>query len=155
MSNRVIIYGPPASGKSTILRSLASTKNCTVIDLEQVDGSGGVATQNRISLLQKLAALSFCGDLFIGAADTDPRDFPPGFRVVAILHRNKAQYLARVDQRNRISPSKARQDEELLFDLFTQAVGENPLWIPIDPASFEDQFELLVRHLLERLNGPE
>ena len=153
MSNRVIIYGPPASGKSTVLRSLASTKDCTVIDLEQVAGSAGFARQNRITLLQKLAALRFGGDLFIGAADIDPSDFPPGFRVVALLHTDKAQYLARVDQRNRIPPGKAWQDEDRLFDLFTQVVGKNPHWIHIDPARFEDRHELLVQHLFERLNG--
>jgi hypothetical protein len=147
MHDKFIIYGPPASGKSTLLRILPTLfENCTSIDLEHVEDKEG-----RLVMLQHLACLQFKGPLFIGAADIAPKDFPDTFKVVILLYREKSLYLERVVRRNKIRPSKAGQNEDHLFDCFTSVSASKTQWLHIDPACFEEEHELMAKHILEKV----
>ena len=147
MHDKFIIYGPPASGKSTLLRTLPKfVDNCTSIDLELIESK-----ESRIALIQCLSGLDFKGPLFVGAADLAPKEFPPIFRVVTLLYNEKSQYIARVARRIETNPNKANQNEEHLFACFTNALGKNPNWTHVDPVLFEDKHELMAQHVLQRL----
>lgn len=90
----------------------------------------------------------------MGAADLAPREFPESFQVVSLLHKEKAQYLARVARRNESNSDKKGQDEDRLFDCFTRVLANNKQWMHIDPESFEGECTKMAEDLLAKTGLP-
>lgn len=115
--HKYALYGPPASGKSSLIRRLPTLgKDITAIDLELVE------RDRRDPMLATLRATRFKGPLFVGAAD---RDYPQlnGFRVILLLPLDKQRYLQNFAERSKREPEKANQDHERYYDLFLKHWG--------------------------------
>src|SRR3569623_282766 len=96
---RFVLFGPPACGKSTLLEYLPLVcPSSTAIDLEHLHGDCAL----RLAFLKSISHLRFKGPLFIGCADIDPKDLPPGYEVILLLHSDRFEYQQRVNRRNSI-----------------------------------------------------
>lgn len=109
---RIVLFGPPAVGKSTLIQtfselSIPSLEKRVVIDLECVD------PESRKRLASVLTQTVFRGHLIVGAANLHPpQDFPwDSWRVVGLIPKDDEAYIRRFNDRNRVHPDKANQNE--------------------------------------------
>jgi len=97
------IAGPPASGKSTLLRVIPSIiTNSIAIDLELFGPVPGPAEAERRSVLDSMLTKTRHGILFFGVADVPFAEFPgKGVDVIGLYINDRDRYLERLKKRNR------------------------------------------------------
>lgn len=139
MNNRItILYGPPASGKSTLLIHLAlNFPGCVTIDLENYPHNAG-----RIELLKRIAD-SRCGvPVFVGAADLSPKSFPPDCLVIALMHDSEEEYWKRLKSRDKLAREHKGQNAGH-YRSIREYLSFNPPFCTFDPKEYEGQFDRL------------
>ena len=111
------LAGPPASGKSTLLRVIPSViKNSMAIDLELFGPEPGFALAVRRGLLDSLLATPRHGILFFGVAEVPFDEFArKGVGVIGLYTRDQNRYHERLRDRNRT----AGRPEDDQFGHFT------------------------------------
>lgn len=114
VKNIIILFGPPGSGKTTII-STAKQKGMFAIDLEEIK-----TTVGRKKYIQKLfSEEEVACDILIGAADLHQNDFPNYVETVLLLPQKK-RYLEQVGKRDKLQPEKAGQQAERVYDSFVE-----------------------------------
>ncbi len=109
---RIVLFGPPGCGKTTIIR-LLNNKKYSAIDVEDLGNTYDERRQNF------LIAVSHENNFtFYGGADLKLNDLPVGSTTVLICPSDKVKYLERVEERNRIVSHKAGQNEEDVYNWF-------------------------------------
>ena len=150
---RILLYGPPAVGKSTLIRTFsemaAPALECrTVIDLECV------VPDSREALAAVLTKTVFQGHLIVGAANLfPPQHFPwDAWRVVGLIPHDENAYTRRIDERNESNPGKANQNEiKHLANIRRHCENDlNELGTLVDPLANGDPTEL-AKHILVQL----
>lgn len=152
---RILLYGPPAVGKSTLLRCLHSAgddrlQKATVIDLESVQN----ACRERV--VADISNWNFCGPLFVGAANLfPPNHFPwQEWQVVGLLYKSEDRYLERVARRKAENAETADQDELNHFRSIRTHVENNQrnIAVVVDPLNFEGKPRELWLEILRRVS---
>lgn len=118
-NKRFLVFGAPASGKSTLIRYLPVVGHCTAIDLENVGGGAdnGPEKSKRKALMAELERASFNRPLFVAIADLDPSiDCPKSWPVIFLHHPDIKAYLAWADSRDEVYPDKGDQPYEHMYD---------------------------------------
>ena len=110
VGEKIILFGPPAAGKSTLIQLAARRPRTTAIDLERVEKS------HRTPFLHVLSLIQFRGALVTAAADVRFEHIPPQFKIVLLLPADRDAYLAQVERRNLSEPRKAGQNEGAIYD---------------------------------------
>ncbi|MCF6277095.1 MAG: hypothetical protein L3J07_04670 [Candidatus Magasanikbacteria bacterium] len=106
----IILFGPPASGKSTLLEFLEN-KNYNVLDIEKL---GKNYKERKENFYKKLNTKKFDVDfLFVGAADLSPDDFLGDKKSIMLLP-NKKIYKKRLFERK----YKTKQNGLFKYDKF-------------------------------------
>jgi guanylate kinase len=80
MRQVIALYGPPGSGKSTLVR-LAVDRGFAAVDAEKL----GDSYEMRRDELRARLAQQTIGTVLVGAADLHPEDFPDGTKFVLLL----------------------------------------------------------------------
>jgi hypothetical protein len=102
-ANAFALAGPPASGKSTLLRVIPSViRSSIAIDLELFGPAPGLAQQVRREVLDSILATTRHGILFFGVADVPFAEFAHnGVEVIGLYTTDRVRYLQRLRDRNR------------------------------------------------------
>lgn len=108
MDSRFVIVGPPAMGKSSLLRYIPSfVYRSTCIDLENTAFPRDPDSLKRLA--RHLIGVGWTSPLFLGNAAADSVDLALlGYQVIALHHNDREQYLQRMAERDseRGSPSQ-------------------------------------------------
>ena len=127
MGQKIALFGPPASGKSTLIRCAVERPGTTAIDLELVESC------DRVKLLRTLSAIHFAGALLVAAADVAFEDIPADFKIVFLFPTNREMYLNLVDQRDVLMPWKSQQDSARHYDAMQRNIkGHARIALEID-----------------------
>ena len=108
----VVLFGPPGVGKSTLI-ALAHQRGIESYDFEK----GGNSYEERKKSMLATFGLLRTGFVLCGAADIQRKDFPMPVRSVLLLP-DRQEYVRRMTERNNISPHKANQKNERVYDKF-------------------------------------
>jgi len=118
---KFLLVGPPAMGKSTILRLIPSVLDrATAIDLEHIGNAHNKELMH--SLAGAWERLPWNGPLFLGCAAADSRVIAKyGFTVVALFHDDHQEYLDWMNERDS-RESQASQGDHWQYhnDLFEE-----------------------------------
>jgi GTPase SAR1 family protein len=153
-AHRILLYGPPAVGKSTLLRTipglaLPQLLQATVLDLENIRPAA------REAVAGDILRWELDGPLFVGAANLyPPKHFPwEKWRVVCLIPEDDERYLSRLKKRDEQVPDKSGQDGLRHRNNIRQHCECNmdKIAMRADPLEFEGAPERLVRHILEKL----
>jgi hypothetical protein len=102
--NKFVIVGPPAMGKSTLLRLIPSViRFATAIDLELLMKCNSGEERGSVHAhVRHISAMPWNGPLFLGnAAAYFPFISSLGFRVIALHHPDHKKYLEWMNGRDR------------------------------------------------------
>ena len=146
--NKYVLYGPPAVGKNTLARLVPTkVKDASVIHLEEIEKNC------RQRLLGRLAYLKFTKPLFVTAADLDPKNIPPEFEIVFIIHETFNEYKLRYDKRNEEAPEKKGQEEEKIYKSMDKKRRDQPqlFKVIVTPKNFEGNPSGLLDEILKQL----
>lgn len=155
-SRAFAIAGPPASGKSTLLRVIPSIiKGSIAIDLELF---GPLA--ERRSVLDSMLSRTRNGILFFGVADVPFEEFPKkGVEVIGLYTNDRDRYFERLKERNRAFEKPDKHQSEhfcgCIRDLdLLRSNHQLKLEIDIFNASLEGNPEATAEYIAERLSLP-
>ena len=145
---RFIVFGAPASGKSTLLNYLPQHGYCTSIDLENVGGKEANyevpldqrnETLKRLCFLRALINVDFQKPLFVGSADIDAAAFPQGWKVIVLHHQNREGYLAWAKRRDEPRPDKSGQKYEEMHGHLTSYIERTGPSLIFDPSDYQNR----------------
>lgn len=151
-TKRIVLYGPPAVGKSTLLRMVTSIdderlKHAIAIDLENIP------ITLRPRAVHEIFSWNAYGPLLVGAAELFPPVYFPWkeWRIVGLIPNNKEAYLERVERRNKENPGKANQNESKAYDDIKNHVNNNlkEMACVLDPLEYENEHEKLWLKILD------
>ena len=148
MARKLILFGPPAIGKSTLIdatREAAERGSVACIDLEDVATLSG-----RQEFLALLAKVAFRIPLLTTAADIGFETIPEELEIIFLFTNDEAAYLRMVEGRAKEVPAKAGQDEERVYEGMKEFVGNPRIIATLDTAKYGVDF--CASRLVELLN---
>lgn len=133
MQQIIALFGPPGSGKSTLIK-LAQSKKLEAFDLELGGDSYEERLKSARQLFEKLKDSTHLVTIF-GAADLQFKDFPKRTKFVLLLPPRE-EYERRVTERDNHDPDKSGQGGlEFKYDAFKKTASQFDLVVSeaVDP----------------------
>jgi hypothetical protein len=148
---RIVIYGPPAVGKSTLIKSLQESgdsrlQHAKIVDLENV------AQPDRPATLDSLLKRNSTSTLIIGAADLYPPEHFPwnDWTVVALIPENRGNYALRIAARAKQRGKPETQNYQSNRSGILKNCFENRAMVDcwLDPLAFDENVDGLTEEIL-------
>lgn len=154
MNSRFVLVGPPAMGKSSLLRFIPSiVERSTCIDLENTAFPRDPDSLKRLA--RDLIGVGWTMPLFLGNAAADSVDLALlGYQVIALHHDDHEQYKQRMIARDSKSGSASQGDHwehhRWLFHEEMPRRKIEPFFVDTLDPEFDDNIHATIRHIANR-----
>lgn len=164
-NNRILFYGPPCSGKSTLIKTVyknalvdcdVQLKQCVAIDLESIkdpDKDEAGILNERIQFVNALVDYNFQSTLFVSAANIIPSIHLnlDEWHIVGLIPRDGEAYEGFVTKRNKNEKQNYMKNFNDIRNACLELHKQGKSITIYDPLDFEDDPDGLLRTIIEGL----